>query len=78
MEYGLNSTVTFRWCGYIIFEIAQYRKMYYSNNTRFCVPLVFWRRFTMELRELRYFVQIAQDHSYTRAAEHLYVSQPAL
>lgn len=32
----------------------------------------------MELRELRYFVQIAEDHSFTRAAEHLFVSQPAL
>ena len=32
----------------------------------------------MELRELRYFVQIAKDHSYTKAAEHMYVSQPAL
>lgn len=32
----------------------------------------------MELRELRYFIQIAKDHSYTRAAEHMYVSQPAL
>lgn len=32
----------------------------------------------MELRELHYFVQIAKDHSYTLAAEHLYISQPAL
>ena len=32
----------------------------------------------MEIRELRYFVQIAKDHSYTHAAEHLYISQPAL
>lgn len=32
----------------------------------------------MDIRELRYFVQIAKDHSYTNAAKHLYVSQPAL
>lgn len=32
----------------------------------------------MEIRELRYFVQIAKDQSFTLAAEHLFVSQPAL
>lgn len=32
----------------------------------------------MELRELRYFVQIAQDQSYTKAANRLFISQPAL
>lgn len=32
----------------------------------------------MELRELRYFVQIAKDRSYTKAANRLYISQPAL
>lgn len=32
----------------------------------------------MELRELRYFVQIAKDQSYTKAANRLYISQPAL
>ena len=32
----------------------------------------------MELQELRYFIQIAKDKNYTKAAAHLYVSQPAL
>lgn len=32
----------------------------------------------MELRELRYFAQIAKDGSYTKAAKSLYISQPAL
>lgn len=32
----------------------------------------------MDIRVLKYFVQIAKDKSYTRAAEHLYLSQPAL
>lgn len=32
----------------------------------------------MELRQLRYLVTIAEEENYTRAAERLYVSQPAL
>lgn len=32
----------------------------------------------MTFKELQYFLQIAKDQSYTRAAKHLYVSQPAL
>lgn len=32
----------------------------------------------MDIKVLKYFVQIAKDQSYTRAAEHLYLSQPAL
>lgn len=32
----------------------------------------------MELRELRYFAQIAKEGSYTKAAKSLYISQPAL
>jgi len=32
----------------------------------------------MEFRQLRYFVQIAQDRNYTTAAKKLYISQPTL
>jgi len=32
----------------------------------------------MEARELRYFIQIVKDGSYTKAAKNLYVSQPSL
>lgn len=32
----------------------------------------------MDIRVLKYFVQVAKDHNFTRAAEHLYISQPAL
>lgn len=32
----------------------------------------------MDIKVLKYFIQVAKDQSYTRAAEHLYLSQPAL
>ena len=32
----------------------------------------------MDIKVLKYFVQVAKDQSYTRAAEHLFLSQPAL
>ncbi len=32
----------------------------------------------MDIRILRYFVQVAKDKNFTKAAEHLYISQPAL
>lgn len=32
----------------------------------------------IELRDMRYFVQIIEDGTFTKAAEHLFISQPAL
>ena len=32
----------------------------------------------MEIRELKYFVQVAKDGNYSTAAQKLYISQPAL
>ena len=32
----------------------------------------------MDIRVLKYFVQVAKDKNFTRASEHLYISQPAL
>ena len=32
----------------------------------------------MDIKVLKYFVQVAKDQSYTRAADHLFLSQPAL
>lgn len=32
----------------------------------------------MDIRVLKYFVQVSKDRNFTRAAEHLYISQPAL
>ena len=32
----------------------------------------------MDIRELKYFIQIADSASYSSAAEKLYISQPAL
>ena len=32
----------------------------------------------MDIRVLKYFVQVAKDRNFTRASEHLYISQPAL
>ena len=32
----------------------------------------------VDIRVLKYFVQVAKDKNFTRASEHLYISQPAL
>jgi hypothetical protein len=37
-----------------------------------------WREATVELRHLRYFVAIAEEQSFSRAAERVWVAQPGL